>query len=98
MATVMTRPATGRRRTSRRVYVPIALACLVIDLLGFWPTDFGPLLARASQSPPIIIVFLGGRPPPLPQLLAVWLSPVPIGMAYDYLKSKTVQPVDGGGN
>lgn len=39
------------------------------------------------------MVFLGGRPPPIPQLLAVWLSPILIGMAFDYVKRKTIHPV-----
>jgi hypothetical protein len=39
------------------------------------------------------MTFLGGRPPPLPQLLAVWLSPILIGMAYDWTKRRIVHPV-----
>lgn len=39
------------------------------------------------------MVFLGGRPPPLPQLLAVWLSPILLGMIYDYVKRRMVHPV-----
>lgn len=39
------------------------------------------------------MVFLGGRPPPLPQLLAVWLSPILFGMIYDYVKRRTIHPV-----
>jgi uncharacterized membrane protein YozB (DUF420 family) len=39
------------------------------------------------------MVFLGGRPPPLPQLLAVWLSPILFGMIYDFVKRRMVHPV-----
>jgi hypothetical protein len=39
------------------------------------------------------MVFLGGRPPPLPQLLLVWLSPIFLGMAYDFLKRRLVHPI-----
>jgi hypothetical protein len=39
------------------------------------------------------IPFLGGRPPPVPQLLAVWLAPIYLGMIHDFVKSRTVSPV-----
>lgn len=39
------------------------------------------------------MVFLGGRPPPLPQLLAVWLAPILLGMIYDLVKRRMVHPV-----
>ena len=39
------------------------------------------------------MVFLGGRPPPLPQLLAVWLSPILLGMIHDYVKRRMIHPV-----
>lgn len=39
------------------------------------------------------MVFLGGRPPPLPQLLAVWLAPILLGMIYDFIKRRSVHPV-----
>lgn len=39
------------------------------------------------------MTFLGGRPPPLPQLLAVWLAAILLGMAYDYVRQKIVHPV-----
>ena len=39
------------------------------------------------------MAFLGGRPPPVPQLLLVWLSPILAGMAFDYAKRRLVHPV-----
>ena len=39
------------------------------------------------------MTFLGGRPPPVPQLLLVWLSPIALGMTYDYVKRRIVHPV-----
>lgn len=39
------------------------------------------------------MTFLGGSPPPLPQLLAVWLSPILVGMIYDFSKRRMVHPV-----
>ena len=39
------------------------------------------------------MTFLGGRPPPVPQLLLVWLSPIALGMIYDYVKRRIVHPV-----
>ena len=39
------------------------------------------------------IPFLGGRPPPLPQLLAVWLAPIYLGMIHDFVKTRRVSPV-----
>lgn len=41
------------------------------------------------------IPFLGGRPPPLPQLLAVWLAPIYLGMIVDFVKTRRVSPVYG---
>lgn len=39
------------------------------------------------------IPFLGGRPPPLPQLFAVWLAPIWIGMIHDYVQERRVSPI-----
>jgi hypothetical protein len=39
------------------------------------------------------IPFLGGRPPPVPQLLAVWLAPIYIGMIHDFIKTRRVSPI-----
>lgn len=39
------------------------------------------------------IPFLGGQPPPVPQLLAVWLAPVYIGMIHDFLGTRRVSPI-----
>lgn len=40
------------------------------------------------------MAFLGGGPsPPLPQLLTVWLSPILLGMTYDFFKRRVVHPV-----
>jgi hypothetical protein len=39
------------------------------------------------------MTFLGGRPPPVPQLLAVWLSPIILGMIHDFVKQRLVHPV-----
>lgn len=39
------------------------------------------------------MVILGGRPPPLLPLLAVWLSPILMGMAYDFVRRRMVHPV-----
>lgn len=39
------------------------------------------------------IPFLGGRPPPAPQLLAVWLSPIYICMIHDFIKTRRVSLV-----
>ena len=36
--------------------------------------------------------FLGGRPPPVPQLLLVWLAPIYLGMFYDLFKHRLVHP------
>ena len=36
------------------------------------------------------IRFLGGPPPPVPKLLALWLAPIYIAMVYDFVKSRTV--------
>lgn len=209
MTTVMPRPAALRERRSYRVYLPIALTCLAIAIVGFWPTYFGPLLAGVPHALPIIhlhaivftgwlllliaqivliargrvalhmkvgkfgfawgivvmlvgwitafsrfadrihagnfaeaqsrlfapftdmfffapflaaawiyrrkseihkrlivvastilliaavhrITFLGGSPPPAPQLLMTWLSPIALGMIYDYYKRRLVHPV-----
>jgi hypothetical protein len=45
------------------VYLPIALLCGAVGLIGFWPTYFGPLLSGTVQALPIIhlhaIVFSG---------------------------------------
>lgn len=39
------------------------------------------------------IPFLGGRPPPLPQLFAVWLAPIYLGMIHDFAKTRRVSIV-----
>ena len=39
------------------------------------------------------LIYLGGPPPPLPQLLAIWLSPILIGMIYDFVRRRAVHPV-----
>lgn len=39
------------------------------------------------------IPFLGGRPPPVPQLLAVWLAPIYLGMIHDFVRTRRVSPV-----
>jgi hypothetical protein len=39
------------------------------------------------------MTFLGGRPPPALPLLAVWLSPILLGMIYDYCTRKRVHIV-----
>jgi hypothetical protein len=39
------------------------------------------------------IPFLGGRPPPVPQLLAVWLAPIYIGMIHDFIRTRRVSLV-----
>lgn len=210
MATVMPRPAVTRPAFRWRIYLPAALACLVIALLGFWPRYFGPLILKGDLHPvPIIhlhafvftgwlilfitqawlaasgriathmkigryliwwgalilivgwatafdrfgarvalgdiegaqrrllapltdllffapflvaawfyrrkpeihkrliivatstlliaavhrFVFFGTQPPPLPQLLALWLSPILLGMIYDFVKQRIVHPV-----
>lgn len=47
----------------RRIYLSIALVCLSIALIGFWPTYFGPLVSGAPHGSVIIylhaIVFMG---------------------------------------
>lgn len=37
--------------------------------------------------------FLGGPPPPLVPVLAIWLAPIYIGMIYDFLTRRIVHPV-----
>lgn len=39
------------------------------------------------------IGFLGGPPPPWPQLMAVWLSPILLGIAYDLIRRRLIHPV-----
>jgi hypothetical protein len=39
------------------------------------------------------MAFLGGRPPPIPQLMLVWLAPISLGMACDFIRHRLVHPV-----
>ena len=56
--------AVGSRATAqtRRVFVPLALLAVVMALVGFWPTYFGPLLAGKAATVLVhvhAVVFVG---------------------------------------
>lgn len=44
----------GRAAAPQRLYVSLALLAAVIALVGFWPSYFGPLLARTVDKPVIL--------------------------------------------
>lgn len=44
----------GRAVTPRRLYVSVAVLAAAIALVGFWPSYFGPLLARTVDKPVIL--------------------------------------------
>lgn len=46
------------------------------------------LLAAVSR-----MEFLGGRPPPLPLLLMVWMAPIYVAMVYDFVTRRLIHPV-----
>lgn len=46
--------AIGRAVAPRRLYVSVAALAAVIALVGFWPSYFGPLLARTVDKPAIV--------------------------------------------
>ncbi len=54
MTSALTERAPPHGHRGVRVYVPAALVCVAIALIGFWPTYFGPLLSGTVQALPII--------------------------------------------
>jgi hypothetical protein len=48
------------------------------------------LIAAAHRA--AIFVF-GGPPPPLAPVLALWLTPILVGMIHDFVKRRTVHPI-----
>jgi hypothetical protein len=55
MATVMSSPALSRPAFRWRIDLPAAVICLVVAILGFWPTYFGPLILKGVPHPVPII-------------------------------------------
>lgn len=43
----------------RRVYIPVAVLAILIAIVGFWPSYFGPLLAGKTDVVPIIHLHAG---------------------------------------
>jgi hypothetical protein len=44
----------GTNWVGRRVYLPATILVIVIALIGFWPTYFGPALKGSVHVPPLI--------------------------------------------
>ena len=64
METILAQTVDVRARSASRIYLPVGFACVIIALLGFWPSYFGPLLLKGVPHPARIIhvhaaVFMG---------------------------------------
>jgi hypothetical protein len=64
METVLRQAANVGARSVSRVYLSVGFVCVIIALLGFWPSYFGPLLLKGIPHPARIIhvhaaVFMG---------------------------------------
>jgi hypothetical protein len=55
-ATVVTRSRAVGRQSAAAIYIVIALASLLIALVGFWPRYFGPMVGGTLRTIPIIHV------------------------------------------
>jgi hypothetical protein len=88
------------REANIRLFVPLTdLAVFIPFFTAAWVWKRRPELHKRLiiVATTILLIaavhrirFLGGPPPPLPQLLAVWLAPIYIGMTHDLVKHRMV--------
>jgi uncharacterized membrane protein YozB (DUF420 family) len=88
---------------ARRLFAPVRdMVCFVPFLLAGWiyrnkPDIHKRLMLTATTILLVAsvtrMIFLGGRPVPLPQMLLVWLAPIYLAMAWDWFTRRMVHPV-----
>jgi hypothetical protein len=95
------RVATGNLAEANiKLFVPLTdLAVFIPFFVAAWVYRHRPELHKRFiiVATTILLIaavhrirFLGGPPPPVPRLLAVWLAPIYIAMAYDWFRQRTV--------
>ena len=88
------------REASLKLFVPLTdLAAFIPFFAAAWIWKRKPELHKRFiiVATTILLIaavhrirFLGGQPPPVPQLLAVWLAPIYIAMAHDFTSRRTI--------
>jgi hypothetical protein len=88
---------------ARRLFAPVRdIVCFVPFLVAGWAYRHKPELHKRLMLTATTIllvasvtrmIFLGGRPVPLPQMLLVWLAPIYLAMAWDWYTRRIVHPV-----
>jgi len=102
-AIFQTRVAAGNfDEAARRLFAPVRdMLCFTPFLWAGWKYRRKPEIHKRIMLTATTILLIAavsrmfflGRPPPLPQFLLVWLAPIYLAMAWDWITQKLVHPV-----